>query len=196
MSFGTVGFRRMDDNTAEDWALITRHHEAYHGPRLADRVLALLRDLKGPKLGFQIDRYDHSLQTATRALRAGADEETIVVALLHDIGDNLAPENHCEIAAGILKPYVSEENYWLLLNHVVFSGYYFFHLTGGDRNAHRKLRGHAAYAKTKRFVEEWDGKSFDPEYETLPLDTFEPMVRRIFARPPRSAWRPVELKSA
>lgn len=196
MSLGTVGFRRMDDNTAEDWALIIRHHEAYHGPRLADRVLKLLTDLKGPKLGFQIDRYEHSLQTATRALRDGADEETVVVALLHDIGDNLAPENHCEVAAGILKPYISEENYWLLLNHVVFSGYYFFHLTGGDRNAHLKLRGHPAYAKTRRFVEAWDGTSFDPDYDTLPLETFEPMVRRIFARAPRSAWRRVERKSA
>jgi predicted HD phosphohydrolase len=196
MGLGTVSFRCMDDNTAEDWVLIIKHHEAYHGPRLADRVLALLRGLKGPKLGFQIDRYDHSLQTATRALRAGADEETIVVALLHDIGDNLAPENHCEVAAGILKPYVSEENYWLLLNHVVFSGYYFFHLTGGDRDAHLKLRNHPAYARTKRFVEEWDGRSFDPDYDTLLLETFEPMVRRIFARTPRSAWRPAGLKSA
>ncbi len=196
MELGTVGFTTMDDNTAEDWALVTRHHEAYHGPRLVDRVLGLLRDLKGPKLGFQIDRYDHSLQTATRALRAGADEETIVVALLHDVGDNLAPENHCEIAAGILKPYVSAENEWLVRNHAIFSGYYYFHLTGGDRNAHLELRGHPAYAKTKRFVEEWDGTSFDPAYDTLPLETFEPMVRRVFDRPPRSAWRPIELKSA
>jgi predicted HD phosphohydrolase len=196
MDLETVSFTCMDDNSAEDWALIIRQHEAYHGPRLADRALGLLRDLRGPKLGFQIDRYDHSLQTATRALRAGADEETVVVALLHDIGDNLAPENHCEVAAGILKPYVCEENYWLVRHHVVFSGYYFFHLTGGDRNAHLKLRGHPAYAKTKHFVEAWDGKSFDPDYDTLPLEAFEPMVRRLFARAPRSAWRPVGLKSA
>lgn len=193
---GTVKFRKMADNTAEDWALITEHHETFHGPRLADRVIALLHDLKGPKLGFQIDRFDHSLQTATRAVRDGADEETVVVALLHDIGDNLAPENHCEVAAGILRPYVSDENCWLTLNHVIFSGYYFFHLTGLDRNEHLELRGHPAYAKTRRFVEDWDGTSFDPDYDALPFATFEPMVRRLFARTPRSQWRPTELRSA
>lgn len=196
MDPGTAGFTHMAEVTAEDWALVIRQHEAYHGPRLADRVLGLLRDLKGPTLGFRIDRYDHSLQTATRALRAGADEETVAVALLHDIGDNLAPENHCEIAAAILKPYVSEENHWLVLNHVTFTGYYFFHLTGGDRHAHRALSGHPAYAKTRRFVEEWDGASFDPDYDTLPLEAFEPMVRRLFARAPHSQWRPTARKIA
>jgi predicted HD phosphohydrolase len=192
MPLDTVRFTTMDDTTAEDWDLIIRQHEAYHTPRIADRVIGLLHDLRGPKLGFQIDRFDHSLQTASRALRAGADEETVVVALLHDIGDNLAPENHCEIAAGILQPYVGEENYWLVRNHVTFTGYYFFHLTGGDRNAHLKLRGHPAYEKTNRFVREWDGPSFDPEYPNLPFPVFEPMVRRIFARRPNSHWRPTE----
>jgi predicted HD phosphohydrolase len=180
----------MADNTAADWDLIIRHHESYHPPRLADRILEMLRDLRGPKLGFQVDRYEHSLQTATRALRAGADSETVAVALLHDVGENVSPENHCEVAAGILRPYVSDESYWLVLNHVVFSGYYFLHFSGLDRNAHLKLRGHSAYETTKRFVEEWDAPAFDPAYDTLPLEMFEPMVRELFARKPRSMWRP------
>lgn len=190
MPLDLVSFTHMKDTTAADWNLIIREHEAYHGQRLADRVLGLLRDLKGPKLGFRIDRYDHSLQTATRAARAGADKETVAAALLHDVGDNLAPENHCDVAAGILKPYVSEDIHWIVQNHVVFTGYYFLHLTGGDRNEHLRLKGHPAYLKAKRFVEAWDAPSFDPAYDNLPLEHFEPLVREIFGRKPHSAWRP------
>ena len=185
----TTTFRCMDHITAEDWAVIMRHHEQHHAAHLADEILAMLRRLAGPKLGFLVDRYEHSLQTATRALRDGADEETVVCALLHDIGDGIAPENHCEIAAGILRPYVSPENLWMVEHHVVFSGYYFAHFVGRDRNAHEALKGHPAYERTRNFVRQWDGPSFDPDYDTLPIETFEPMVRRLFARTPRSAWR-------
>lgn len=185
----TATFRCMDEITAEDWALIVREHEEHHARHLADEVLAMLHRLKGPKLGFQVDRYDHSLQTATRALRDGADEETVVCALLHDIGDGIAPENHTEIAAGMLRPYVSPENLWMVEHHVVFSGYYFAQFVGRDRHAHEALKGHPAYEKTKNFVRHWDGPSFDPDYDTLPLEHFEPMVRRLFARTPKSAWR-------
>ncbi|MEX2648389.1 MAG: phosphohydrolase [Alphaproteobacteria bacterium] len=190
--FGTVGFTSMDGITQADWDVIVHHHEAHYARHLADDVLDMLNRLKGPKLGFQVDRYEHSLQSATRALRDGADEELIVVALLHDVGDLIAPENHCDIAAGILKPYVSDENHWLLEHHVHFTGYYFFHFVGMDRMLHRQFLGHPAYAKTKHFVEAYDCPSFDPDYDTLPLATFEPMVRRLFARNPRSQWREVK----
>jgi predicted HD phosphohydrolase len=189
VDFGTVGFTEMGGISARDWDIIVKHHEAFYSANLAGEVLSLFRRLRGPKLGFQIDRYDHSLQTATRAMRDGADEETIVCALLHDIGDIIAPENHCDIAAGMLKPYVSPDNHWMVQHHVVFSGYYFFHFVGLDRDAHKALHGHPAYERTKQFVERWDGPSFDPKYDTLPLDAFEPIVRRVFARKPNSAWR-------
>ena len=195
MPHGTANFTRMDAITVEDWEIVVRHHEAHHARHLADEVLALFSRLKGPKLGFQVDRHEHSLQTASRALRDGADEETVVCALLHDIGDSIAPENHCEIAAGILRPYVSDDNLWVVENHVVFSGYYFAHFVGRDRRDHEALNGHPAYQKAMRFVRDWDGPSFDPGYDTLPLKTFEPMVRRLFAREPRSAWREIHGQS-
>ncbi|MSP83430.1 MAG: HD domain-containing protein [Alphaproteobacteria bacterium] len=189
MDLGTVGFSGIERVTQSDWDIIIRHHEAHYAEHLPLELLGMVERLKGPMLGFQVDRFEHSLQTATRALRAGADEETIVVALLHDIGDLIAPENHCDIAAGVLKPYVSKENHWLIQHHVYFSGYYFFHFSGLDRNLHKQFLGHPAYAKTKHFVEAWDGPSFDPKYDTLPLDVFEPMLRRVLARAPRSQWR-------
>jgi predicted HD phosphohydrolase len=187
--FGTVSFTRMAEINQRDWDIVVGHHEAFYAENLVPEILHLLGRLKGPKLGFQVDRYDHSLQTATRALRDGADEEMVVCALLHDIGDIIAPENHCDIAAGMLKPYVSSENHWLVKHHVIFSGYYFFEFCGLDRNAHLAFRDHPAYERTRHFVEKWDGPSFDPAYDTLPLEAFEPMVRRIFARRPKSAWR-------
>lgn len=189
MDFGTVSFTEMKEITQADWDIVVRHHEAFYSEHLTTEILALMQRLRGPTLGFQVDRYEHSLQTATRAMRAGADDETVVCALLHDIGDIIAPENHCDIAAGILKPYVSEENHWMVQNHVIFSGYYFFHFCGLDRDAHRALRDHPAYQRTKHFVEAWDGPSFDPKYDTLPMDAFVPAVRKIFARQPKSAWR-------
>ena len=189
MDLGTVSFTGMDGITQADWDIIIRHHETFYAEHLAEEVLHLFRRLRGPKLGFRIDRYDHSLQTATRALRGGADDEMIVCALLHDIGDIIAPENHCDIAAGMLKPYVSDHNHWIVKHHVMFSGYYFFQFCGMDRNSHKALADHPAYAAAKHFVEAWDGPSFDPAYDTLPLDNFEPLVRRLFAKAPRSAWR-------
>ena len=191
MNFGTVGFTDIKDVDSRDWDIVIKYHEDYHRRHLADEMLGMLDRLKGPKLGFKVDRYEHSLQTATRALRDGADEETIVCALLHDIGDLMAPENHADVAADILKPYVSEDNYWVVKNHVIFNGYYFFHLGGHDRHQHQQLEGHPAYDRAKQFVDDWDGPAFDPDYDTLPISTFEPMVRSVFAGKARSQWREV-----
>lgn len=188
---GTVKFTSLDQCTKEEWDLIIRHHEAYYAQKgaLADEILRILERQKGPKLGFQVDRFEHSLQTATRALRAGENEEFVCCALLHDIGDTLAPENHCEVSAAILRPYVSADHLWMVQNHVVFTGYYFFHHSGMDRYEHRKLKDHPAYALTMRFVRDYDCPSFDPNYDTEPLATFTPMVRRLFAEPKDSTWR-------
>jgi predicted HD phosphohydrolase len=179
----TVRFTRMDEGTREEYQLLDRHYKKLD-LALVDNVLEQLKRLSGDKMGYQIDRYQHSLQTATRAMRDGADEEMIVIALLHDVGDLLAPWNHSDLAAAILQPYVSADNHWLVRHHGIFQGYYFWHHSGGDRFARERYRGHPMFERTAEFCERWDQTSFDPNYDTLPLEAFEPMVRRLFARPP------------
>ncbi|MEH1938434.1 MAG: HD domain-containing protein [Nostoc sp.] len=176
-------YTRMADGTKEDYLLLQEHSK----PRLnqvADRALTLLVGLQENYPGNLIDRYQHSLQTATRAFRDEAQEEVVVAALLHDIGDLLAPVNHAELAAAILKPYVSPATHWIIEHHGIFQGYYFWHHTGGDRHAREKFRDHPYFDCTAEFCHKWDQESFDPNYDTLPLTFFEPMVHRIFARQP------------
>lgn len=179
---GTVGFIRMDEGTYEDYQLLNTHWER-HQAALADEVLAMLKRLGGDKMGYQIDRFQHSLQTATRAKRDAADDETVCCALLHDIGDILAPQNHAQLAAAVLRPYISEDNYWLIKHHAIFQGYFFWHHYGQDRNARDRYRGHPMFQRTADFCGKWDQTSFDPDYDTMPLEAFEPMVRRLFERP-------------
>ncbi|MEO8559959.1 MAG: HD domain-containing protein [Rhodospirillales bacterium] len=179
----TINFTRMQDSTKEEYELLSTYHHERHRA-MADKVLAELKIAKGVKTGHKVDRYIHSLQTATRAYRDGADEETVVCAVLHDIGDALAPLNHPEIAAAILKPYIGADNHWLVLHHSIFQGYFFWHHIGQDRMAREKFRGHAMFERTASFCERWDQTSFDPQYDTMPFEAFEPMIRRLFARPP------------
>ena len=134
--------------------------------------------------GYPLTRLGHSLQTATRAMRDGADEELIAAALLHDIGDELAPYNHSEFAAAILKPYVRAEVTWIVAQHGLFQNYYYVHHLGGDRNARERYRDHPWYEACQHFCAAWDQCSFDPDYRSEPLSAFEPLVRRIFARTP------------
>ena len=178
----TVEFVHMADGTKDDYDLIAAVSAEDPVP-VADNVLGLLKDLKGHTGGFKVDRYEHSLQVATRAYRDGADEEMLCVALLHDIGDMHAPGNHAGFAAAVLKPYVSEGSHWLVQHHGFFQGYYYFHYRGGDRNARDRHRGHPMFEKTVEFCERWDQKAFDPDYDTMPLEAFEPTVRRLFAKP-------------
>jgi len=147
-------------------------------------VLSQLVGLKESYPGNLIDRHQHSLQTATRALRDDAEEELVVAALLHDIGDLLAPTNHAALAANILRPYVSPKTHWIVEHHGIFQGYYFWHHIGRDRNAREQFRDHPYFDVTAAFCHNWDQESFDPDYDTLPLTSFEPLVRRIFAREP------------
>lgn len=176
-------FTRMDDATEHGFVLL-RQAAAEHNRGLADRILAIVRDLKNSVTAYQIDRTQHLLQAATRALRDGADEETVVCVLLHDIGTFLSTENHAALAAEILRPYVSRENCWMIEKHGLFQSYHHWHGEGSDRNARDRYRGHSCFERTVRFCERWDQVSFDPDYDTLPLETFEPMVRRIFSRKP------------
>lgn len=167
----------MQDGTPEDYELLSGI-EAQELQGFPDRVLGWLRTMDD-SAGYRISRLDHSLQAATRAERAGEDEETVVCVLLHDIGDYLAPANHSEVAAAVLRPYVSDKNYWIVKHHGVFQGFYYFHHLGEDPNARDRWRDHPHYQATVDFCANYDQNSFDPSYDSQPLRHFEPMVRRI-----------------
>ncbi len=181
-------FTRMDQSTRDDWALIVP--EAMKMARqLPDRVLAHLRLLDGDFGGFPVDRLTHCLQTATLAHRDGRDEEYVCCALLHDIGDTLGSYNHPDIAAAILRPFVSEANHWMVLHHGIFQGYNFFHHIGLNRDMREQFRGHAHYERTAEFVALYDNPAFDPAAEVLSLEVFEPMLRRLMAAPRQSVYK-------
>jgi predicted HD phosphohydrolase len=177
-----VSFRRMEDGTREDYELLDRSEREY-ARHLPDHILASLLKLDHSLEGYPVTRLGHSLQTATRALRDGADEELVVGALIHDIGDELAPYNHTEIAAAIIRPYVRPEVTWIVEKHGLFQNYYYVHHFGGDRDGRDKYRDHPWYQACKDFCAKWDQCSFDPDYRCEPLSTFEPMLRRVFSRP-------------
>ena len=181
-------FRSMEESSQADWAIIGAHFMAFN-QGLPDRVLKHLKLLDGDYGGFPVDRYTHSLQTATRALKAGRDEEYVVCALLHDIGDTLGTFNHFDIAAAILKPVVSDENLWMVQHHGIFQGYYFFHHIGLDRNLRDQCKDHPHYERTAEFCALYDNPAFDPNGETLPIAEFEPALRRVFAEPRNSLYK-------
>ena len=181
----TVSFTAMADGTREDYQLLDRLEDEF-AAGTADRVLAHLRELTGSVGGYKVDRLEHSLQTATRAYRDGAEEEIVVAALLHDIDDLMAPHSHGELSALILRPYVTERTYWIVLHHGLFQYYYYAHHLDRDRHARDKYRDHPWYQDAVDFCHRWDQSSFDPDYDSLPLEFFEPMVRRVFAREPFS----------
>lgn len=180
-------FTRMDQSTQADWDIIGAEFQHFT-KGLPDRVLAHLQLLDGDYAGFPIDRLSHCLQTATLAHRAGRDEEYVVCALLHDIGDTLGSFNHPEVAAAILKPFVSEANHWMIQNHGVFQGNNFFHYFGMDRNMREMFAEHPHYERTREFVDLYDNPAFDPAGEILPLEFFEPMLRQVFAKPKQSLY--------
>ena len=178
-------FTQMKDGTKEDYLLLEKHEKKYI-EGTANRLIKFMAGLSSTLEGYQITRLEHSLQTATRALNDKADDEMVVAALLHDIGDELAPLNHSEYAAAVLKPYVSEKTHWIIKKHGEFQMYYYAHHFGSDRNQREKYKDHKYYQDTVDFCENWDQKSFDPNYKSLPLKEFEPLVRKIFSRKPYS----------
>ena len=177
-------FRRMDEGTDEDFQILKRVHERSL-QELPDRLFVLLDDL-GKDTAYNITRRDHCLQTATRALRDGKDEEYVVVALLHDICESLGPFNHGEVIGAILRPFISRDNCFLLEHHGLFQTYFFASHLGLDPNARDRFKGDPAYDRTVEFCAKYDEVSFDPAYRNEPLSTFEPMVRRLLAK----AWTP------
>jgi predicted HD phosphohydrolase len=178
----TVSFRQMKDGTREDYLLLERLEHDYLRA-LPDRVLAALGRLDSGLAGYPLSRLAHSLQTATRALRDGADDELVVAALVHDLGDDLAPCNHAELAAATLRPYVRPEVTWIVEQHGLFQSYYYAHHYGQDRNGRERFRGHRWFDACASFCERWDQASFDPGYPSEPLERFVPLLREIFGRP-------------
>src|SRR5580704_2309517 len=173
----------MQDGTRDDYLLLDQQERDF-ARTLPERILAALRSLEQSLGGYQVTRLEHCLQTATRALNDGADEELLTAALIHDIGDELAPYNHAEVAAGVIRPYVRAEVTWIVEQDGLFQTYYYAHHLGGNRNARERLREHPWFNACANFCERWDQASFDPGYQSQPLEAFEPLVRRIFSRPP------------
>ena len=184
-------FTHMKDGTAEDWQIIAQSFGKL-AKTLPDRIIEHLKLLEGDFGGFQIDRLSHCLQTATLAHRDGKDDEYVVCALLHDIGDTLGTYNHADVAAVLLEPFVSEANHWMVKHHAIFQGYYFFHYLGMDRDMRNEYRDHPHFKRTIEFVSKYDSPAFDPEGETLPLEFFEPMVRKVFVQPVKSLYKDAE----
>jgi|TARA_B100000929_G_scaffold51678_1_gene37693 predicted HD phosphohydrolase len=180
-----VKFIQMNEGTKEDYLLLNKNEKKFI-EGTADRILKFMSGLSNTLEGYQITRLEHSLQTATRALNDKADDEMIVGALLHDIGDELAPLNHSEYAAAVLKPYVSEKTHWIIEKHGEFQMYYYAHHLDGNRNQRDKYKSHKYFKETVDFCENWDQKSFDPNYKSLPLKEFESYVNKIFSRNPYS----------
>ncbi|HTH06687.1 MAG TPA: HD domain-containing protein [Ilumatobacteraceae bacterium] len=177
-------FTRMDLSTAEQWAVIGKETFENQG-RVAERTLGMLRSLAEVTDGFAVDQLTHSLQTATLAERAGADDEMVFASLLHDVGKAVSVPNHPEIAAAIIKPYVRDDVYEVIRAHQDFQGRHYYHHFGGDPNAreqHRDALTAEEWTLAEQFADDWDQKAFDPDYDTLPLEHFEPLVRDKMAR--------------
>jgi predicted HD phosphohydrolase len=184
---GPTTFTAMRDATPEDYEIIGRHGvEFFLG--LPDRIVTHLQLLGADTGGYAVDRLTHSLQSATRPKRDGRDDEYVVCALLHDMGDTLASANHADLAAAVLEPYVSERNHWIVKHHAIFQGCYFFHHLGLDRNLRDGYRDHPYWRDAAEFCEKYDQNCFDPAYDTLPLEAFLPLVRGVFAVPKKSIY--------
>tara|TARA_Y100001970_G_scaffold176114_1_gene214667 strand:- start:2905 stop:3462 length:558 start_codon:yes stop_codon:yes gene_type:complete len=178
-----VSFTEMKEGTEEDYKLLEELEKNYER-KTADRILKYLASQTTTLEGYQISRLEHSLQAATRAYKNGESEEMVVATLLHDLGDELAPMNHSQYAASILRPYVSKRTYWIILHHGLFQTFYSAEHLGGDKNAREKFKESEYYQATVDFCEKYDQASFDPNYKSMKLEEFEPMVRNIFSREP------------
>ena len=177
-----VSFTAMKDGTREDYEILAKLEKPFLA-LTTDRILTELRQSGETTLeGYQITRLEHALQSGTRAMRDGADIDWIVGALLHDIGDGLAPQNHDRMSAEVIRPFVRWDVAWTVEHHGIFQMLYYAHHYNWDRNARDRFRDHPVFKNCEEFCERWDQSSFDPEYPMEPLDTFEPMVKEVFKR--------------
>jgi predicted HD phosphohydrolase len=180
MTQTTQRFTRMDQSTAEEWARIGEE-TVKEQEKVADHVLGLLQSLEGMVVGFAVDQLEHSLQTATRAERGGEDDQMVVAALCHDVGKAISVPNHPGIAAEILRPYVRDELYHVVRTHQDFQGRHYYQHFGGDPDAREQYRSEPWFSVGERFADVYDQTAFDPDYDTLPLEHFEPRLRKVFA---------------
>ena len=178
-----VDKRRLDDYRAEDWDVLVRQRKEYYDAQLVDQVLRLLTQQKDdPGYVYTVNNYYHCLQTATRMLRDDLPEEDVVVGLFHDVGFITCNQTHGEFAAALLRPFISEKNHWMLVRHAVFQQYHCYELDGCDRHQRDKWKGHPYFDWTVEFVAKYDQRTINYDEEILPLETFEPMVRRFFSK--------------
>jgi len=175
-------FTALSDGTKEDWQQIMDENRKFTAG-LGDRIIAHLKLLGGDYSGFPVDRLQHSLQTAELAASCGENEEYVVCALLHDIGDTLGSTNHPDVAAAIIEPFVSDSHHWMVKHHGIFQGYNFFHHIGLDRNMRDHYKGSEHYDLTEQFIAKYDNPAFDADKPKLDLDLFAPMVRKVFTTP-------------
>lgn len=178
-----VAFRQMKEGTREEYVFLERLDDEFN-QGLVDRILVALRNLEQSLSGYQVTRLEHSLQAAARAEADGADDDMIVAALLHDLGDELAPYNHSQLPAAIIRPYVRGEVTWVVHHHGLFQQFYYAHHFGGDPNERDRYRDHPWFQSCVDFCERYDQAAFDPDYPTPPLEHFEPVLRRVFSRTP------------
>lgn len=183
-----AAFNKMSDSSANDWDIIMQEQLTFIG-KLPDRILSHMALLDNDYGGFPVDRLQHSLQTAELAAEAGEDDEYVVCALLHDIGDTLGSTNHPDVAAAILQPFISDENHWMIKHHGIFQGYNFFHYLGLDRDMYKQFEDNPNYVRTKRFVDNYDDLAFNANKAKLSLSLFEDQVRKVFAEPKKSIYK-------
>ena len=177
-----VNFTSMENGTTEEYAFLNGLEDQFNVD-LPKRLIAALRSLNSSLSGYQNSRLEHCLQGATRAHLAGEDMEMVIAILFHDIGDELAPYSHSEMAAAILRPFISEKIYWIIKHHGVFQMYYYAHHSGGDRNARELFIDSPWYQDAIKFCHEYDQNCFDPDYESKPLEFFIPMINEFFSKP-------------
>lgn len=181
-------FNKMSDSTADDWGIIMQEQRNFMSG-LPDRILAHMELLNDDYGGFPVDRLQHCLQTAELAAEAGEDDEYVVCALLHDIGDTLGSTNHADVGAAILQPFISDENHWMIKHHAIFQGYNFFHYLGLDRNMRDQFEANPNYQRTKRFIDNYDDPAFDASKPKLAISLFEDQVRAVLATPKNSLYK-------
>ncbi len=178
----TVSWTQMADGTQADYEMLAPAENVHLRGNLVGNLISMLEMMRGTRLGYQIDRYDHSLQAATRAHRNDESIDMVVGALLHDVADCFAPENHSAAAATLLEPYVDERTHWVVKHHGLFQGYYYFHHLGGNRDARDEFAAAEYYEDCVWFCQEYDQNCFDPGYDSMTIDDFRPMLGELFSR--------------
>lgn len=193
MTMQMVNFTSMDDATTEEINLIAAEAARHRREMLVPSLLKQLKGMAGHTYGYRVDRYEHSLQSATRAYREGAHVDMVMAALLHDIADDLAPDNHSQVAAAILQPFVSEEAHWVVRHHGVFQTYHYGDAMGIPKSGRDRYRDSPFFDSCAHFCAAWDAVSFDPDYDSLPLEFFVPMIEEVFSREPK-VWGDPDLE--